>query len=438
MSDFLSSLRRLPHSRIARNIIMLGGSTAMAQLIGLLALPFVTRLYAPAELGAAALFLAFASFWANALSLRYDQALLIAGDDAESHILHRLALILVVLMSLAAMPALWLLQRFALLEFQLLPAWVPLFVFPVLLGQGLFMVYRAWALRAGLVRHITQAVVGRAAANAATKLALGLHPGGIIGLLAAEVAGAYMSMMKLMLATRRHFAVSRPPVIRAAQLGIVGRKYAKFPLLETPSAWIDALAMLLPLPLVASLYGMEAAGWFGLARLVVSVPNSQIGAAVGDVFQMELAQAVVQRDQARAQSLFYTLLKKMAILGLLPLVAMVTLHPWGFALVFGPQWAPAGLIAACLAPWMYAALVISPLSRALSVLQAQQWKLVYDIAAVSLLLLSYALACMLDTSLTGFSLLISLANILGYGVYAVLLARLIDGKLQGGAHPKEE
>lgn len=83
MSDFLSSLRRLPHSRIARNIIMLGGSTAMAQLIGLLALPFVTRLYAPAELGAAALFLAFAGFWANALSLRYDQALLIAGDDAE-------------------------------------------------------------------------------------------------------------------------------------------------------------------------------------------------------------------------------------------------------------------------------------------------------------------------------------------------------------------
>ena len=108
------------------------------------------------------------------------------------------------------------------------------------------------------------------------------------------------------------------------------------------------------------------------------------------------------------------------------------------ALVFGPQWAPAGLIAACLAPWMYAALVISPLSRALSVLQAQQWKLVYDIAAVSLLLLSYALARMLDTSLTGFSLLISLTNILGYGVYAVLLARLIDGKLQGGAHPKEE
>ena len=128
----------------------------------------------------------------------------------------------------------------------------------------------------------------------------------------------------------------------------------------------------------------------------------------------------------------------MAVLGLLPLVATVTLLPWGFALVFGPQWAPAGLIAACLAPWMYAALVVSPLSRALSVLQAQQWKLVYDIAAVSLLLLSYALARMLDTSLTGFSLLISLTNILGYGVYAVLLARLIDGKLQGGAHPKEE
>lgn len=402
----------------------------LAQLIGICSLPFVTRLYTPAEIGIVSLFLSFFGFWVVCIALRYEQVLMIATDDEESHVVHRLATILVLFMSLLGMPVLWLLQQNNVLEFELLPVWTPLIALPICLGYGLFMVNRSWALRAGMVSQISQASIVRAGAIAGTKLGLGVFGGGVVALLAAELAGALISMQRLMQATKLHFATSKPQTISYSQVRQAGFKYAKFPMLDSPSAWLDALAMLLPLPIVASLYGAEAAGWFGLARLVLSLPNAQIGAAVADVFQMSLADAIRDKDPHRARGVFYMLLKKLSLIGLIPLVVSVAVLPWAFPIVFGQGWAPAGPIAASLAPWLYAAFVISPLSRALSVLQAQEWKLFYDATALGLMVGCYFLATNLALNLVEFCLLVSSALAISYLVYALVLYLLVESKLK--------
>ena len=431
MSRLQSLLSRLkPQNPIYRSILMLSGGTAVAQLIGICTLPLVTRLYTPAEIGTVSLFLSFFGFWVTSIALRYEHALMIATDDAESHVVHRLATSTVFLMSMLGVPILWLLQQNNVLEFQLLPVWAPLIAFPILLGYGLFMIYRSWALRGGLVTQISQASVTRAGAMAGTKLGLGVFGGGVLGLFVAELAGALSSMHKLMQATKQHFAASKPQSIGYAQMRQASLKYVKFPMLDTPSAWMDALAASLPLPMVASLYGAEAAGWFGLARMVLSVPNAQIGAAVADVFQMSLAEAVRDKDPQRARGVFYMLLKKLSLIGLIPLAVTIVVLPLAFPIVFGQSWAPAGPVAASLAPWLYAAFVISPLSRALPVLQAQEWKLFYDITALGLLIGCYLLVNPLALSLIEFCLLLSVAKTLGYAVYALVLYLLVESRLK--------
>jgi O-antigen/teichoic acid export membrane protein len=327
-------------------------------------------------------------------------------------------------------PLLWMLQQNNVLEFQLLPVWTPLIAFPILLGYGLFMVYRSWALRAGLVSQISQASITRAGATAVTKLGLGVFGGGVAALFVAELAGALSSMRKLMQATTQHFAATKPPSIGYAQMRQAGLKYVKSPLLDTPSAWMDSLALMLPLPMVASLYGAEAAGWFGLARMVLSLPNAQIGAAVADVFQMSLAEAVRDKDPHRARGVFYMLLKKLSLIGLIPLAINIVVVPWAFPMVFGQNWAGAGPVAASLAPWLYAAFVISPLSRALLVLQAQERKLFYDVTALGLLIGCYVLATSLSLSLIEFCVLVAVAKTVGYVVYALVLYLLVESRLQ--------
>jgi len=409
---------------------MLSGGTALAQLIGICTLPLVTRLYSPTEIGTVSLFLSFFGFWATSIALRYEHALMIATDDAESHVVHRLATILVIWMALLGVPILWLLQQKNVLEFQLLPAWAPLIAFPMLIGYGLFMVYRSWALRAGLVTQISQASIIRASAMAGTKLGLGVMGGGVVALFAAELAGALSSMNKLKQATKEHFAASKPPSIGKAQLCQVGLKYVKFPKLDAPSAWVNALALMLPLPMVASLYGLEAAGWFGLARMVLSLPNAQIGSAVADVFQMSLAEAVRDKDPHRARSVFYMLLRKLSLIGLIPLSVSIFVVPWVFPLIFGQNWAPAGTVAASLAPWLYAAFVISPMSRALPVLQAQEWKLFYDFTAFGLLTGSYVLASSFGLSLVEFCFLLSVSSLFGYAIYGLVILFLVENRLK--------
>ena len=91
--------RLLPRASFAHKVSVLTSGTAAGQLITICAMPFVTRIYSPEQIGIVSLFLAFFGYWASTLSLRYEYALLVAEDDAESHWLHRVAIILVVVMS---------------------------------------------------------------------------------------------------------------------------------------------------------------------------------------------------------------------------------------------------------------------------------------------------------------------------------------------------
>lgn len=430
-----SSLRqklaeKLPKNRIARTVLALTSGTAMAQIIGLAVMPIVTRLYTPAEIGIISLFLSFLAFWSATLSLRYSQALLVAKDDAESHELQRLCMIMTTVMSLLGLPVLWGMQHFDLFGFGLLPGIAIVVTLPVLLGQGTFMTYRAWALRARLVPAIARAAVVRAGANAATRIGFGLAGAGAGGLFAAEFAGACASMLGLARATHRHFADSKPARISSAQLRAIAWKYKKYPLLEAPSTWIDALTLALPLPMIVMLYGPAEAGWFGLARLIVAAPNTQIGTAVADVFQMELAGAVLARDPRRAKGIFYQFMRKMALLGLLPLAGALILGPLLMPWIFGKDWTQAGLAAAAIAPWMYAALIISPLSRLLSVLQAQEFKLFYDVSAILLLAAAFFVSRFMALSFIQFLLMVTVANVLGYALYAALLVIVIEKKIR--------
>ncbi|MDN5881951.1 MAG: oligosaccharide flippase family protein [Nitrosospira sp.] len=436
LADLLERIKaRLPKSRIVRSVAMLAGGTAMGQIIMICAMPIVTRLYSPAQIGVISLFLAFFGFWVVTLSLRYEYALLIARDDAESHVVHRIAVTIVVVMSMLGLPVLWALQRTNSLGFGLLPDWAPFVAVPIFLGYGFFMVYRSWALRAGMVGAITKASIARSGANAGTQVALGAVGLGVTGLFAAQLAASWAPMLKLARGVSKHFAASKPASMGGGDLLRAARKFAKFPFLETPSAWIDQLGLTLPLPMVATLHGATAAGWFGLARMVASVPNSQIGRAIADVFQMEFAKAVLAGDKVFARGLFYKFLRKLALIGLLPLAGMMALGPWAVPWVFGNTWSEAGFAIAAIAPWMYAALVIGSLSRALSVLQAQEYKFIYDTCAVLLLVAAFLASRMWNYSFFDTILAISFAGFLGYVIYGVLLVGVVELRLKGQRQP---
>lgn len=421
----------MPTGRVAHGFVMLTGGTVTAQAITACAMPIVTRLYTPAQVGVISVFLAFFSFWTSLLSWRYESALLVARDDGESHEIFRLGVLCVVVTSMLAWPALWLLRENAIFGFGLLPAWSGWAAAPILCGYGIFMMLRMWSLRGGLVRNIAQASIARSASNALIRVALGLLGGGVPALFTAELFGAWGGAGALYRAARGRFATTRPGGRGWRSVKEVMIRYSRFVKYELPSVAIDNIASTIPVPMLASLYGAEAAGWFGMARLLVAIPNAQVGRAVGDTFQMELARAIREHDYAEAHRLFYRLLLLLSLFGLLPLIGFIAFGALLVPHIFGKSWTEMGWISACIAPWMYAALVVSPLSNLLSVIQAQQYKLVYDIFLALLMIMVYYLARESLFSMHSTVVCLSFVSVLAYAMYLAVLLFVMKNRVSG-------
>ena len=423
IKDYISRL--IPKGKIGRSIVTLAGGTAAAQIVTVAALPVIARLYTPAEIGVIALFTAFSGFWSTLLSWRYEWALLNARDDQDSYLLFRICIGFVLIMSVLSVPILYILIQGKILGFDLLPDWSPLVGLPIFIGLGIFMVYRMWGLRSGLVRPISKATIAQSASNAIIQVILGFIGGGIPGLFAARFVSAWTGVGALHRAIRKRYSASRS-AIHWQVLKTVITRYSKFPKYELSSTVLDQLAMTIPVPMIASLYGVQAAGWFGVARSLVAIPNTQIGSAVADIFHMEFSRRVREGEFTAARRLFYQLLGKLSLFGLLPLAGAMILGPWLVPWVFGKPWTEMGVVAGCIAPWLYVALVVSSLSRLLSVLEHQEYKLIYDISALSLMLIVYGVAREWSFGLIQTVLFLSGANMISYGIYILVLLHAIS------------
>lgn len=407
-------------------MLVLASGTAIAQIISVASTPAITRLYTPTDIGLFAIFTAFVTFWGSGVTLRYEQALLIAPNDAATHAIVRLALICAVTISLAALPVFFVLRTHRVLGFGLLPPWALFLCIPVLLAQGAFNVYRFWGLRAQAVKRLASATVASSLATTVVKLIAGLPGLGLPGLLTASVAGPCASTVRLIGVTTSHFAASRPSRLALSDLRDAARRYIKFPMLDASSTWINQLSLSLPIPMVAALHGAQASGWFGLAWAITMLPNRQVGSAVGDAYQMELARAVGNGDTIRARKLLNKTMKKLALFGLLPLIAFASLSPLLAPLILGAPWTPVGYTITLITPWIYASLVFSPLGQTFSVLNAQEYRFAYDLIAIALLGIAFLFSNVQHYSYLHTVAAIAIARLLSYVVCWACIVRAMN------------
>lgn len=384
-------------------------------------MPLVARLYTPEMMGVISIYLSFHNFWSTVLSCRYESALLVAVDESEAYYIFYLGLAIVVSLAILSAPVLFLMRSAALLGFQVLPEWAPIISAISLLGFGWFMLYRSRLLRLSEINAISHAAVTRSACNAGSRIIGGGLGLGLYGLFIAEIVSAWAALLILWKRAGRILSdkVYRPSM---SKIGLVAKKYKKYPMFEMPSVVVDQLAIALPVPIVAMLYGAEAAGWFGLARLLYAIPNGQIGKTAGDVFHMEYGRLIRECRAKEGKRLFYKFTVGLFFISFVPLLVAVYIVPEIVPFVFGEEWQLMGEIVALMSPWMFMALIVSSLSRALSVLQKQQWKLIYDTTALGAVIASYYYALAGNKELLEFIPALSITMALTYVVYFCVIA----------------
>lgn len=356
-------------SGFTRAISLLAGSSAAAQALTALAMPFLSRLYGPTDFGALAVFMGIVTTVSVAACLRYDVAVALPERDDES-------LALLALSFLAAGVVAMLALAVVALAFDWFAGWVhepAVYHAKWLIPFGIFVAaawnaLQNWHIRKRHFGLMAQAKLGQSGAAVGTQAGLALSGVGSLGLLAGPPLGFAISGLWLLRSSWSGIVswLRRSSLVELRQAAYAYRHY---PVYSTWEALCNQAAIHLPVILIAGMATAAEAGYLMLAMYVLQAPMSLLGAAIGQVFLSRAPQA--HRDQ-QLNRFTTEVLTNLAKAGAGPILAAGILSPVIFPIVFGAGWERAGWLVSWMVPWFLFQFLASPISMVLHVVGAQR------------------------------------------------------------------
>jgi len=425
MRNLISQLKSFwKGSQFIQSVAVLAGGTALGQGVVVLSLPLITRLYTPEALGKLGIFTAFVSVVSVASSFLYEAAIVSAKNEQEAANLSILSIIIAIFTTPVALIIYFLLIKFNWLGFSILPVSSLLLTSLGILLTAIFKVLRYWLIRRSNFTLISQITIFQNIAKALSQVTFGFFKLDWLGLLIGELIGRGLGLGQMLRQSWQELIYLVTP-FKFKNLTDVATQHLHFPLYALPSSLIDILAMSLSVPLVTQFYGSQSAGYFFLAQRVISLPLALIGSSVADSFHSQVSAYNIS-EPLKVKKFFLKTAKTLALIGLFPTLILIIFGTQLFTLIFGQTWSSAGLLASIMSFWAWAGLVVSPISRIVFVLGGQKSKLLYDIFALLVLILSLYGGFKLNLSLTTSITLLSGFNVLAYGLYFLILLQIVN------------
>lgn len=402
--------RRLASSQYLRDIAWQASGNIGAQVVGIAAMPVLTRLYDPSDFAALNLFSQAVAGLAILLTFRFEYLVMLPAEQRESDSLLRL------IFCLGGVQVLWMTPLFIILPSQW--AWLraqgsfadwlwlaPLSAWSGALAVGLQQsVQRKGAFRASAVSDFA----GRIAYVACAMLGATSVPN-LVGLMLSNIANAGAKLAWLMRFERgvvRSVMQTRGVPIANSLRRLAGS--------TSVSNLISLFSGIAPIVFIADRYGSNALGQYGLVVSTLYLPSTLLGQAIGQVYYQR-ASGLRCEDPAFTALFVKTslYLAKISV----PVYALIAIvAPFAYPLVFGADWGSAGEMARWLCIAAATSFLSSPLDRTSLIVGAwwylSAWHAMRAAMTAGCLFLSEVYALPLES----FVLLLSLQNALAYGI----------------------
>jgi O-antigen/teichoic acid export membrane protein len=369
-----SLYRLIPNDKQLKNIGLLAGSTIIGQVFLVLTSPIISRLYSQAELGVFGLVTTFSSIVSVAITLKYELAIVSAKTEQDAIDLMVFSIFFSVIFSLFSGIGLFFLILNNLFNFGALPYYSIPIIILLVFAISVSYVFRYWFTRKEMFGLVGKINLWQGFGRGIGQIVL--FPLSGIG----RNLGFTLSWKESHINKHIH-----DTLLRKKEASKTLKKYNAFPLFVLPSSIIDIASIMMPLPIISGLYGLEAAGLYSLAQRVMTVPLSLIGSSVADVFHSQIAE-LQRSDRSKIMPSFWSMTRSLTFIGIVPAVILTLLGEPIFKLVFGTQWSQSGQMVALMSPWMLAQFIVSPISRIVLISNKQGAKLFYDITAFIIIL----------------------------------------------------
>ena len=370
------SLSSIVKSSGVRNFTKLLSANVVAQIIGLVVYPILTRMYAPEDFGLLNLFLSIGGVLAILSTAEYYYAIVLPKEEKDAEqvlgvgVLWLVTTTVLVGLSVAfSKPISLLFKSPNLASYYWL---MPLYVF----AMGAWNLLNYWYIRHKDYTPISRYQVSQNVLSAGGKLGMGW--GGVLqgGMIYSVVVAPLISLLSSWVVARKTLL---PAWRRISWRGVreQGQVYRNFPCFVLPRSFVNMLAGQMPVLLLTPFFGGEAVGFLSLAILLGYTPIGTITRAIYQVMYQHTMEQV--HEQKPIGQIFRKFILSASAIIIPVFVGLWFVLPQLTAWLLGAEWHVSGEYIRWMLPWLYVSLLSCSINYLFDVFMKQKWGLFFEV-----------------------------------------------------------
>lgn len=404
-------LKNKLQSELVRNSARLLSANIVAQAIGLLVYPILTRLYSPADFGLLNLFMSIGGILVLIATAEYQNAIVLPKEESRARAIVQLCTCLLLCFTLLLIATVPFSRPIAsLFNAPDLARWwwlMPVYV----LSLGGWQIFRYYLLRHKEFRNLSLYQYIQSILNAGGKWGFGLTGWFSGGMLFSSVFAPLFALVgSIGVAWKRLFCQQRMAKIEECE--IEAKNYRNFPLYSLPRTLVNYLSGNLPNLMLVSVFGLTELGFFGMALTLAFQPINMIAQSIYQVLFQRTAQLV--NEHKKIGKVLYGYVAQAAIVIIPAFVGLYFILPWLTSILLGDEWRVSGEYIRLMLPWVLMISITSPIGFVSDIFHKQ--KVAFGIEVLYLILRMAALTA--GVLLEDFRMAIILYSLVGTVVIA--------------------
>lgn len=367
-------------SEFISNVLKLVSGSVIAQILAIVLIPIITRLYTPEDYGLFSLILAITGIIAIFSSLSYQLAIMLPKEDRDAA--HIVALCCGLILFSSVMAG-FILFFFANPIANALNApvldqylwFVPFLVF----FTATFSVLTYWNSRKKRFGISAFAQVTNSLSSKGIQIGMGFAAPSPFGLISGNIIGYFCAIIVILKGFREDLNLFKG--ITKLKIKELAIRYKKFPLFTSWSTTANTISTQIAPLLLVYFYSPLIVGYYAIAHQVVQMPMGLIGSAIGQVFFQKASEE--KNRTGSISNVVHGVHRRLVSIGIFPMLLMLIIGEDIFTIVLGKQWDIAGLYAKILVPWLLLVFIASPLSTVFSILERQHIDFSFNLAILS-------------------------------------------------------
>lgn len=372
----MGKLHNFISSANVRNVGKLLSANVVAQVIGLIVYPILTRMYTPEDFGLMNLFVSIGNVLVVLALADYYYAIVLPKQERHAvalvHVSSLALLITVALVALSVTLAGPISALFKSPELERYYWIMPIYV----LTMGTWNILNYWYIRQKQFGQISQYLMSQSALSAGGKIGMGYA--GVLqgGMIYAVVVAPLLSLVTSIV---RNFRGCLQPLLHISKSDIVeqSKQYRNFPCFVLPRSFLNVLAGQLPILLLTPFFGAKYVGLLSMALLLGYTP---IGTITRAIYQV-LYQYTTERVHAaqRIGDVFWRFIGWSSVIILPIFGGLFFVLPDITSWLLGEEWRVVGTYIRWMLPWLYLSLLTGSTCYLSDVFMKQRIGLFFEI-----------------------------------------------------------